>query len=269
MNRIDQKFRELKASGDKAFVAYLVAGDPNLKRTAKMIEQLDHVGVSVVELGIPFSDPLADGVVNQLGSQRALEAGTSVAKILEMVKEVRTRTQVPIVLFTYYNPIFKYGVDKFSKDAVAAGVDGVLVLDLPPEEVESEWKFPPSLERISLIAPTTPNDRIAAIARASSGFIYYVSREGVTGMQDSLPTNIESQLNTIRAATGLPICVGFGISNPEQAAAVARFADGVVVGSAIVDRIGKWGDSPELESNLSFFVKPMVDAIRNPDLQQP
>ncbi|MBX2826245.1 MAG: tryptophan synthase subunit alpha [Gammaproteobacteria bacterium] len=265
MNRIDQKFSDLKTSGDKAFVAYLVAGDPNLERTAQMIEQLDEVGVSVVELGVPFSDPLADGVVNQLGSQRALEAGTTVAKILEMVKDVRTRTQVPIVLFTYYNPIFKYGVDQFSQDAAAAGVDGVLVLDLPPEEVESEWNFPESLQRISLIAPTTPNDRITEIAQASSGFIYYVSREGVTGMQDSLPTNIESQLNAIKAATDLPICVGFGISNPEQAASVARFADGVVVGSAIVDRIGKWGNSPELENNLSFFVKPMVDAIRNPD----
>lgn len=262
MNRIDQKFSELKAAGGKAFVAYLVAGDPHLDRTANMIETLDHIGVSVVELGVPFSDPLADGVVNQLGSQRALEAGTTVAKILDMVKQVRTRTQIPIVLFTYYNPIFKYGVDRFAQDATNAGVDGVLVLDLPPEEVESEWNLPKSLQRISLIAPTTPDERIGEIARASSGFIYYVSREGVTGMQDALPVNIESQLNVIKAATDLPICVGFGISNPEQAAAVARFADGVVVGSAIVDRIGKWGDSPDLENNLSFFVKPMVDAIQ-------
>ncbi|MEM1156673.1 MAG: tryptophan synthase subunit alpha [Verrucomicrobiota bacterium] len=263
MNRIKQKFRDLKASGDKAFVAYLVAGDPNLGRTAQMIEQLDRADVSVIELGIPFSDPLADGVVNQLGSQRALKAGTTLAKVLAMVKDVRSRTRVPIVLFTYYNPVFKYGVDRFAQDAVAAGVDGVLVLDLPPEEVESEWNLPPSLLRISLIAPTTPGKRMAEIVKSSSGFIYYVSREGVTGMQDSLPANIEAQLHTIRAATDLPICVGFGISNPEQAAAVSRFADGVVVGSAIVDRIGKWGDTPELEENLSSFIKPMVNAIRS------
>ncbi len=263
MNRIEQKFHELKSAGKKGFVAYLVAGDPDLKRTANMIEHLDQAGVSVVELGVPFSDPLADGLVNQLGAQRALEAGTTVRKILEMVKEVRSRTQVPIVLFTYFNPIFKYGVDQFSHDAIAAGVDGILVLDLPPEEVKAEWNIPDSLQRISLIAPTTPIERIKSITAASSGFIYYVSREGVTGMQDSLPTNIEAQLNAIKAATDLPICVGFGISNPEQAAAVARFADGVVVGSAIVDRIGKWGDSPDLEANLCAFVKPMVDAIQS------
>ncbi|MEM6823164.1 MAG: tryptophan synthase subunit alpha, partial [Verrucomicrobiota bacterium] len=214
-----------------------------------------------IELGVPFSDPVADGIVNQLGSQRALDAGTTVRKILEAVKKIREFSQIPIVLFTYYNPIFSYGVDRFASEAEACGIDGVLVLDLPPEEVESEWNIPDSIRRISLIAPTTPLDRIEDICQNSSGFIYYVSREGVTGMQDSLPPNIEHQMNMIQEKSQLPICVGFGISSPEQAAAVARFAEGVVVGSAIVHRIGEWGDTPSLPTQLKEFVKPMVDAI--------
>lgn len=261
MNRIDQKFYELKNEAKKAFVAYLVAGDPNLTQTAAMIRSLDRAEVAVVELGIPFSDPLADGVVNQLGAQRAIASGTTIRGILDMIRDVRQDCHVPIVLFTYYNPIFSYGVERFSNEALAAGVDGVLVLDLPPEELDAEWKLSPEIHRISLIAPTTPEERIRKITEKSSGFIYYVSREGVTGMQSSLPTGIEKQLDCIRQSCDLPICVGFGISNPEQAGHVASHADGVVVGSAIVDRIGEWGDQANLPDKLFKFVRPMVDAI--------
>jgi tryptophan synthase alpha chain len=165
------------------------------------------------------------------------------------------------VLFTYYNPIFNYGVERFSGEALQAGVDGILLLDLPPEEIDAEWKLSSEIHRISLIAPTTPEARIRKITENSSGFIYYVSREGVTGMQSSLPTGIERQLNCIRQSCSLPICVGFGISNPEQAASVAQHAEGVVVGSAIVDRIGEWGDQKELPDKLFDFVRPMVEAI--------
>jgi len=261
MNRIDRKFSELKAEGKKAFVAYLVAADPNLTQSAAMIRELDRAEVGVVELGIPFSDPLADGVVNQLGAQRAIASGTTIRGILKMIRDVRKDCEVPIVLFTYYNPIFSFGVERFSDEALAAGVDGILLLDLPPEELDSEWKLSTDIHRISLIAPTTPEDRIRKITGKSSGFIYYVSREGVTGMQSSLPTGIEKQLDCIRQSCHLPICVGFGISNPEQAAQVARHADGVVVGSAIVDRIGEWGDQPGLSEKLFEFVRPMVKAV--------
>jgi len=265
MNRIDSQFQNLKKAGCKAFVAYLVAGDPSLEKTGQLIRSFDQVGVSIVELGVPFSDPLADGIVNQLGAQRALEAGATVIGLLEMVRDVRRNCQVPIVLFTYTNPIFNFGMKRFLSEASTAGIDGILFLDLPPEEVEPEWDWPESLHRISLIAPTTPADRIETICRNSSGFIYYVSREGVTGMQEQLPPNIENQLGQIRKATSLPVCVGFGISNPDQARAVARHADGIVVGSAIVDRIGHWGKSPELVAELTAFIQPMIGATRAGD----
>lgn len=264
-NRIDAHFAHLKSQQRKAFVAYLVAGDPSLDLTIETVLALDAAGVDVIELGVPFSDPVADGVVNQLGSARALNSGTNVAAIFDAVKRIRQQSSIPIVLFTYYNPVFIYGTSRFSTDAVAAGVDGVLVLDLPPEELAGEWEFPDELRRISLIAPTTPPARIRQICENSSGFIYYVSREGVTGMQDSLPPNIEASLRAIRDSTPLPICVGFGISNPEQAAAVARFADGVVVGSAIVHRMGEWGSQSDLPNQVASWLRPMVDAINRPN----
>jgi tryptophan synthase alpha chain len=260
MNRIDRAFKDMRARGAKAFVAYIVAGDPSLQSTAMIAWALDEAGADILELGIPFSDPLADGKVNQLGSQRALYAGASVRGVLDIVRQIRTRSQIPIVLFTYYNPVFHYGTHAFAAEAEALGVDGCLLLDLPPEEAASEWPKTSGLRRISLIAPTTPPERIRSIARASSGFIYYVSREGVTGMQRNLAAGIETQVELVRSMTELPVCVGFGISSAEQAARVARIADGVVVGSAIVDRIGALGNAPDMPRQIAHFVEPLIEA---------
>ena len=263
MNRIDQLFTRLGAEKKKAFVAYVVAGDPSLSETPEIVFALEKAGADIIELGIPFSDPLADGVVNQLGSQRALDAGTTVKGIFETVKIIRKTSSIPLVLFTYYNPIFHFGLAEFARQAEESGVDGVLVLDLPPEEAEAEWPAGSTLKRISLIAPTTPVDRIRKIAQSSSGFIYYVSREGVTGAQDQLATGITGQIAAIRAHTQLPVCVGFGISKPDQAATVAGLADGVVVGSAIVNLIAGLGKSPGLPKALHEFVLPLTKATHN------
>jgi tryptophan synthase alpha chain len=261
-NRIDRLFAGLKASRRKALVAYLVAGDPSPDATPGLVRALEESGADVIELGVPFSDPLADGTVNQLGSQRALDAGTTLAGVLDMVKRIRARSEIPLVLFTYYNPVFHFGLEKFAAAAEAAGVDGILLLDLPPEEAE-EWPAGTALKRISLIAPTTPAPRVQAICAQSSGFLYYVSREGVTGMQQGLPGHIQDQLAVIQEATRLPVCVGFGISSPEQAAFVAGLADGVVVGSAIVDRIGKAGSPEAAAEAVRAFVTPLAAAVHS------
>ncbi|MEM9446329.1 MAG: tryptophan synthase subunit alpha [Verrucomicrobiota bacterium] len=260
MNRIDQLFKDLQERKRKAFVSYLVAGDPHLDKTPELVDTLEKSGSDLIELGVPFSDPLADGIVNQLGSQRALDSGTTLEGIFQAVQTIRQKSEIPIVLFTYYNPIYHYGLQKFIAKAEKAGVDGALILDFPPEEAKSEWPESTSLKRISLIAPTTPPNRIAKITSSSSGFIYYVSREGVTGMQDSLPKNITEQIQEIRKTTKLPICVGFGISTPEQAQVVAQAAEGVVVGSAIVNKIAKNLTNQNLLQEVENFVTPLTQA---------
>lgn len=260
MNRIDQLFQKTKANKTAAFISYLVAGDPDLDTTVELVKTLEQAGSDLIELGVPFSDPLADGLVNQLGAQRALESGTTLPGILRAVEKIRTFSQIPIVLFTYFNPIFHYGLEKFLTDAEKAQIDGILLLDFPPEEAAKKWPNQSALKRINLIAPTTPPERVASIAKNSSGFIYYVSREGVTGMQEKLPENITRQINLIRSATPLPICVGFGISSPTQAKTVAQTADGVVVGSAIVDCIAQNGKQPDLLEKVHQFVSPLTQA---------
>lgn len=261
-NRIDRAFVALREKKRKAFVAYLTAGDPHLKQTPALVLALEKAGVDIIELGVPFSDPLADGVVNQLAAQRALESGTNLNGIFDAVRTIRQRSQIPIVLFTYLNPLFRFGMEEFKKQAVAAGIDGVLILDLPPEEEGQADSFTKDgLKRITLIAPTTPEERIEAIGKVSSGFIYYVSREGVTGMQSKLSTTIESQVGLIRHHAKLPICVGFGISTPEQASAVAHLADGVVIGSALVSRVAEWGKDADLPAKLEAFARPLAEAI--------
>jgi len=263
-NRIDRLFTSLREKKRKALVAYLVAGDPDLESTAKLVAALAEAGADLVELGVPFSDPLADGIVNQLGCQRALESGTTLPKVLELVSFLRkNKCEIPLVLFTYYNPVFAYGREKFEKDAAKAGADGLLLLDLPPEEADQD--LPPSadLRRIVLVAPTTPESRLREITKRASGFVYYVSREGVTGMQKSLPTTLSERVGLLKKTTSLPVCVGFGISNPEQAGQVARLADGVVVGSAIVDRIGKLGRTPQLTSEVTAFLRPIAEAVHS------
>lgn len=265
-NRIDQRFAELRARGQKGFVAYITAGDPDLDATRRLALAFERAGVDVLELGVPFSDPLADGVVNQLAAERALKSGTTLPKILDTVRALRADgCRMPIVLFTYFNPVHRYGVEKFVPDAVAAGVDGMLALDLPADETEPWRKLleASSLHQIHLVAPTTTEARIAGIARQAGGFIYYVSREGVTGMQQQLATNIAGMTAKIHKHTSVPVAVGFGVSTPEQARAVAQHAEAVVVGSAIVDRIAKLGAGPDMVEQAGSFVKSLVNAVRS------
>lgn len=264
-NRIDACFASLKAEGKRAFVAYVCAGDPSLDATVEIVKGLEAAGADVVELGLPFSDPLADGVVNQMAADRALRHGASTTKVLSMIRRIRAVSQIPLVIFTYLNPVYAYGYERFHQDAAAAGADGVLVLDLPPDEaaLNAELKPPSELRHIRLIAPTTPRERVPLIAKQAEGFIYYVSREGVTGMQTTVATGIGEMVSAIQAASPVPVCVGFGISTPEQARAVAGMADGVVVGSAIVKLIEQNGSSPGLAARVAAFVKPLVDAVKS------
>ena len=264
MNRIVERFTALKSKGQKGLVVYIGAGDPHLEATRQLTIAFDQAGVDVVELGVPFSDPLADGVVNQLAAQRGLESGTTPPKLLATIAAIRQESQVPIVLYIYFNLIHRVGMKQFIADAAKAGVDGLLVLDLPPEESENYETLmrEAGLCNIYLIAPTTPDERIALIAKRASGFIYYVSREGVTGMQQKVSDTIGMMTGKIRQHTALPIAVGFGISNPEQARAVAANSEAIVVGSAIVSQIAANGKSPDLVTKVSAFVKTLADAVK-------
>ena len=259
-NRIDQCFATLRERNEKAFIAYICAGDPDLARTVDLAVALEKSGVDILELGIPFSDPLADGLVNQLAAQRALEAGATVRGVLDCIRQIRQRSQIPIVLYTYLNPIFQFGFDRFHSEAGEAGVDGLLILDLPPEEeIERPVEGP---VHIRLIAPTTPSERIRHICADAAGFIYYVSREGVTGAQSSVAASLGERVTEIRQHTELPIAVGFGISSVEQARAVGKIADGVVVGSAIVQKIGENAARSDLGARISEFVTPLAAAVK-------
>ena len=264
MNRIDARFNWLKGDGKKGFVVYIGAGDPNLERTRELVLAFDKEGIDVVELGVPFSDPLADGLVNQLAAQRGLESGTTPRKVLEMIANVRRESQVPIVLYIYFNLMHRFGLEKFIQAAAAAGVDGLLALDLPPEESENYEALMKAagLAVVYLVAPTTPVERIELIVQRASGFIYYVSREGVTGMQAKVASNIEGMTATIRKHTDLPIAVGFGISNAEQARTVAGYAEAIVVGSAVVNQIAKYGKESDLVGRVVEFVRPLVAAAK-------
>lgn len=264
MNRIDQRFAQLRAAKQKGFVVYIGAGDPTLEATRQLALAFDKAGVDVLELGVPFSDPLADGLVNQLAAQRGLESGTTPKKVLATVAAVRQHSQVPIVLYIYFNLIHKQGLKQFIDDAAKAGVDGLLVLDLPPEESENYEALMAAagLSNIYLVAPTTPEDRIELIVKRARGFIYYISREGVTGMQSKVSDTIASMTAKIRTHTDLPIAVGFGISNPEQAKLVAQHAEAIVVGSAIVNQIAEHGHSADLVPVVSEFVRSLARAVR-------
>ena len=264
MNRIVEKFAALKKAGQKGLIVYIGAGDPNLDATRKLALAFDRAGVDVLELGVPFSDPLADGLVNQLAAQRGLESGTTPPKVLQTVAAIRKDSQIPIVLYIYFNLIHRVGLEQFVQDAAKAGVDGLLVLDLPPEESDNYEALmrKAGLCNIYLVAPTTPEDRIELIVKRGSGFIYYVSREGVTGMQEKISSTLPEMTAKIRAHTKLPIAVGFGISNPEQAKLAAQHADAIVVGSAVVNRIAEHGNSPELAERVGDFVKALAQAVK-------
>jgi tryptophan synthase alpha chain len=265
MNRIEERLARLKRAGQKAFVVYIGAGDPDLDATRQLALAFDSAGVDVLELGVPFSDPLADGLVNQLAAQRGLESGTTPPKLLATVAALRRESQIPVVLYIYFNLIHRVGMETFIRDAAKAGVDGLLVLDLPPEESDNYETLmrAAGLCPIYLVAPTTPEDRMAAIVKRGAGFIYYISREGVTGMQSSIASNLAAQVAKIRAHTTLPIVVGFGISNPEQAREVAHAADGCVVGSAVVNQIARHGRAANLVPEVSGFVRSLAQAVKS------
>jgi tryptophan synthase alpha chain len=259
-NRIDNRFAELRRANRKGFIPYVCAGDPNLPRTIEIAFALEKAGADLLELGLPFSDPLADGIVNQLAAQRALSAGATVRGVFDCVREIRTKSQIPIVLYSYLNPIFQFGVEEFHQEAANAGVDGLLILDLPPEE-EVGWSSCDGPIHIRLIAPTTPPERMQKIAASARGFLYYVSREGVTGAQQTIASSLKDKITELRRVSDLPIAVGFGISNAEQAREVARNADAVVVGSAIVDLIAKHGDRNEMVEKVESFARELASAV--------
>ena len=265
MNRIVEKFAALKRDRKKGFIVYIGAGDPNLEATRQLALEFDRAGVDVLELGVPFSDPLADGLVNQLAAQRGLESGTTPPKLLATIAAIRQESQTPIVLYIYFNLIHRVGMEKFIADAAQAGVDGLLVLDLPPEESDNYEALMQraGLCHIYLVAPTTPEDRMAKIVKRGAGFIYYISRIGVTGMQSEVASNLAEQVARLRSHTTLPIAVGFGISNPDQAKLVAQEGDACVVGSAIVNQIAEHGKSPELVKRLGEFVKSLAAAVKS------
>jgi tryptophan synthase alpha chain len=264
MNRIEAGFARLKQQGRKGVVVYIGAGDPNLDATRELALAFDGAGVDVLELGVPFSDPLADGPVNQLAAQRGLASGTTPASVLATVAAIRKTSQLPIVLYIYFNLIHRFGLERFVRQASAAGVDGLLVLDLPPEESENYTTLMRNagLCPIFLVAPTTPEERIALIVQQAGGFVYYVSREGVTGMQSTISDRVAAMTTGIRAHTTLPIAVGFGVSNPAQARALAAQGDAVVVGSAVVDRIARGGTSPTMVADVAGFVRQLVEAVK-------
>jgi tryptophan synthase alpha chain len=258
-NRIDDCFARLRKEKRRGFIPYICAGDPSLKKTVDLGLALEKSGADVLELGLPFSDPLADGIVNQLAAQRSLAAGTTVRGVFDCVREIRRKSQIPIVLYSYLNPIFQFDADKFHREAEDAGVDGLLILDLPPEEDVDLGTG--NLVHIRLIAPTTPADRMKKIAKSAKGFLYYVSREGVTGARDSIATSLSQKIAELRKISDLPVAVGFGISNPEQAREVAQHADAVVIGSAIVDLIAKHRDKPEMIQKVGTFARDLAKAV--------
>ncbi len=261
-NRIDSKFHQLRSKNRAGFIAYICAGDPDLDSTCRLVWAMEQAGVDLVELGIPFSDPLADGVVNQMAGTRALAGGTTLHGVLDCVRKIRVRSQIPIVFYTYMNPVYRHGFDAFLRDSESAGADGVLFLDLPPDEdaANPELQMHGPLKRIRLIAPTTPEARMALLAKGAGGFIYYVSRTGVTGERADVAVDVAQQVAAIRRHTDLPVAVGFGISTPEHVRAVASAADAVVVGSAIVKKIAEHGGDPALVEKVAAFVAPLAAA---------
>lgn len=258
ISRIGKTFKKLKKEGRKAFIPYIMAGDPSLDKTKEVVLLFEECGADIVELGVPFSDPLADGPTIQRASERALKNGVTLRKAISHVKDIRQMTQIPIVLMTYFNPVFKYGVENFIKNAKIAGVDGVIIPDLPPDEAEDFIKLSreAALDTIFLLAPTSTEDRIKKVIKVSKGFIYYVSITGITGTTLLLDGSMEVLISKIKRYTDKPVAVGFGVSTPEEASAVARVSDGVIVGSAIVKKLY---ESPD---ELRRYILSLREAIK-------
>jgi tryptophan synthase alpha chain len=264
MGRIGKKFESLRAKNEKALIVYLTAGDPSLAVTRELILGLEKAGVDILEIGVPFSDPTADGPVIQAASQRALKTGTTLAGVLKMVADIRQTSQIPILLFGYYNPIFAYGVEKFARTANEAGVDGVLVVDLPPEEAQELriYSDAAGLDFISLVAPTTGRDRLKTILRSATGFLYYISITGVTGTAAPKIGDIAREIGKIRKLTKMPIAVGFGISSAAQAKEIGALADGIVIGSAVVKLIDENRSNSELMKIIADYTGDIKKELR-------
>ncbi len=263
MSRLAARFSTLLNQHSKALVTFITAGDPDLSATEEVIHLLEDAGADIIELGVPFSDPMADGPTIQLSSERALASGTTLHGILEVVRKVRTRSQIPIILMGYLNPVHAYGYDNFCRDAAEAGIDGVLLVDMPPEE-SHELTVPArrhGLDVIFLLTPTSDSARISAVELLGSGFVYYVTVTGVTGARTSVSDTLAQELSRVKQAISLPVMAGFGISTPEQAAEVGGLADGVVVGSAIVKLFERY-DGEELKQQLRRYVTLLKEAIR-------
>ena len=260
MNRIDKTFKELRKRKKKAFIAFITSGDPNLATTEKLVVAFADAGVDIVELGVPFSDPLADGPTIQAASQRALAKGVTLKKILVTVKRIRTKTEIPIALMTYYNPIFCMGEDKFVREAAKAGLDGVIIPDLPLEEGNSLTRAArkAGIDNILFVAPTTEQSRLKTIAKAAAGFIYYISLAGVTGERKALPSDIVSHVRKIKKMTGTPVCVGFGVSSAAQVRQIQSVADGVIVGSAIIRKVKEFRGEPRLVDKVGAYVTTLM-----------
>lgn len=263
MNRIDATFERLHSENRKAFVAYVAAGDPSFDASLEVVRALADAGADIIELGVPFSDPLADGIVNQMAADRALKAGMNTHRVLDLIRAFRETHETPIVLFTYLNPVFTYGYETFHADAAAAGADGILLLDLPPDEAKQNTDLArgEGLRHIRLIAPTTPDERVPLLAEGSEGFIYALSRTGVTGGHVAPSEQIADQVARITQHTDTPVCVGFGITTPEQATMVAKAGSGVIVGSAIVKQIELHPD--RAAEAVRDFVTPLIEATHS------
>lgn len=263
MSRITTTFEALQQRGEKALITFVTAGDPDLDKTEQIVHALVEAGVDLIELGFPFSDPMADGPTIQFASERALAAGTTLAGVLAMIKRVRLHSNVPIVLMGYYNPIFHYGPERFAEEAGAAGVDGLLLVDLPPEEAEELHPHLRSngIDPITLLAPTTGVERTRQLAASGEGFLYYVSMTGVTGTAQVDADAIEASVTALKQQSRVPVAVGFGVSTPSDAKAIGRFADGVVVGSALVKLIAIHGQSDELLAEVKRFAGSLKEAL--------
>jgi tryptophan synthase alpha chain len=263
MNRIDRKFNELRKARKKAFIAYITAGDPSLPKTVELALALEKAGADIIELGVPFSDPLADGPTIQNASFRALRKGTTIPKILVAVKKIRQSSDIPLALMTYYNPVFHFGEEKFVRAAKAVGVDGLIIPDLPVEEARRLRRAAKAsdLSTVFFLAPTTAKIRMPMIVQASTGFIYFLSVTGVTGARTSVPADLQKNIRLAKRLTDKPICVGFGISTPGQVRAIARVADGVIVGSAIVKEIEKNAKRGDMVMRVAAFVKKLTSAV--------
>ena len=260
MNRIEHKFKTLKKSEKKAFIAFITAGYPNLDTTRRLVLEFDKIGVDIIELGVPFSDPLADGPIIQEASGGALKKGITLGKILELVKELRKETEIPICLMSYYNPIFCFNDEKFCQKAKESGADGVIIPDLPPEEGRGFIQFANKahLDTIFFLSPTSTVERIKLVAAVSKGFIYYVSLTGVTGSRQMLPHDLVKNLKLIKKYTQKPVCVGFGVSRPEHLQQIYKIADGAIIGSAIVKKIKENIGRHDLVKRVAEFVSNLI-----------